>query len=115
MLPCFLAASLYKTVQSESTMSYRWKADERDFAMPIRAGAHGNWQIIEPTTSWKTMPAPVKSDEFEVASDLYGSWHVQVVYWPLHPRLLPVVMVWPVAYIVARTYVGRWGGQSTSS
>ncbi len=40
---------------AERTMAYRWKADERAFAMPVRIGAAGTWQIIEPTTEWQTM------------------------------------------------------------
>ncbi len=57
--------------ESEGTMAYRWKADERDFAMPIRVGSRGNWQIIQPTTDWKTMPTALRKDAFEVATDLY--------------------------------------------
>ena len=57
--------------ETEGTMSYRWKADERQFAMPIRVGAPGSWQIIHPRTDWKTMPAPAKKDAFAVATDLY--------------------------------------------
>jgi aminopeptidase N len=56
---------------AEGTVAYRWKADERDFAMPIRAGAAGNWQILEPTTAWKVMKTSVDKDSFEVATDLY--------------------------------------------
>ena len=52
-------------------MAYRWKADERGFAMPIRVGERGAWQIIQPTTDWKTMTTPLKKDDFEVATDLY--------------------------------------------
>lgn len=57
--------------ESEGTLAYRWAADERDFAMPIRAGLPGHWQTLEPTTDWQTMPTPLKRDEFEVATDLY--------------------------------------------
>jgi aminopeptidase N len=53
------------------TVSYRWKVDERNFAMPIRVGAKDNWQIVEPTTEWKSMKTPLKKDEFAVATDLY--------------------------------------------
>ncbi len=53
------------------TVSYRWKADEPTFAMPIRVGAKDNWQMIQPTTEWKTMKTPLKKDEFAVATDLY--------------------------------------------
>jgi aminopeptidase N len=52
-------------------VSYRWKADERDFAMPVKVGKKGAWQILQPTTEWKTMPASFGRDEMEVATDLY--------------------------------------------
>jgi aminopeptidase N len=54
------------------TVSYRWKADEPGFAMPIRIGTKGAWQIVEPTTAkWKTMPARLTPETFDVATDLY--------------------------------------------
>ena len=52
-------------------MAYRWDADERGFAMPIRVGRRGQWQIIQPTTDWATMKTTVPKAEFEVATDLY--------------------------------------------
>jgi aminopeptidase N len=55
----------------KGTVSYRWKADERAFAMPIRVGSKDHWQVITPTTEWQTMPTTLKTDEFEVATDLY--------------------------------------------
>jgi aminopeptidase N len=57
--------------EAEATMAYRWIADERGFNMPIRIRSTGAWQVIEPTTDWKTMPAPGKKDAVEVATDLY--------------------------------------------
>ncbi|HMC78505.1 MAG TPA: M1 family metallopeptidase [Vicinamibacterales bacterium] len=56
---------------SEGTVAYRWKADERGFAMPIRVGERGKWTIIRPTTAWAVMKTPLKKDGFEVATDLY--------------------------------------------
>jgi len=56
---------------SEGTVAYRWNADERDFAMPIRVGKSGNWQTIRPTTAWQRMTTPLDKDEFGVATDLY--------------------------------------------
>jgi len=54
------------------TVAYRWKADEPGFAMPIRVGTKGAWQIIQPTTTeWKTMPTRLTKDSFDVATDLY--------------------------------------------
>jgi aminopeptidase N len=52
-------------------LAYRWKADEREFAMPVRIGAKGTWQIIEPTTAWKAMRTSLTKDDVEVATDLY--------------------------------------------
>jgi aminopeptidase N len=57
--------------QAEGTLAYRWKAEERAFAMPIRVGIPGKWQIIRPTTDWALMPNTIPKDEFEVATDLY--------------------------------------------
>ena len=52
-------------------VSYRWKADEPAFAMPIRVGDKDHWQIVQPTAEWKTMKTPLKKDQFAVATDLY--------------------------------------------
>jgi aminopeptidase N len=52
-------------------VAYRWKADEAAFAMPIRVGAAGQWQVITPTADWQTMATPLTRDTFEVATDLY--------------------------------------------
>jgi aminopeptidase N len=53
------------------TVKYRWKADEAGFNMPIKVGKAGAWQIIQPTTEWKSMPTSLGKDQFEVATDLY--------------------------------------------
>ena len=53
------------------TVSYRWQVDEPGFAMPVRVGSPDNWQIIRPTTEWKTMKTSLKKNEFQVAADLY--------------------------------------------
>jgi aminopeptidase N len=57
--------------EPEGTLAYRWKVDERGFTMPIRAGAHGQLQMLAPTTDWKVMKNAIKSDDFEVATDFY--------------------------------------------
>jgi aminopeptidase N len=57
--------------EPEATMAYRWKADERDFAMPVRVGSRGSWQVLEPTTDWQVMKSPLRRDDVEVATDLY--------------------------------------------
>ena len=56
---------------AKKTVSYRWRADEPAFAMPVRVGKAGAWQLITPTSSWQTMPTSLTKDEFEVATDLY--------------------------------------------
>jgi aminopeptidase N len=57
--------------EAAGTMAYRWKADERAFAMPIRAGRPGAWQTLHPTTDWKLLKTELKRDDFEVATDLF--------------------------------------------
>jgi aminopeptidase N len=57
--------------ETAGTVSYRWQADEAGFAMPVRVGRKDNWQMIQPTADWKTMPTSLKREEFEVATDLY--------------------------------------------
>ena len=62
-----------KTDTLAETENYQaWKADEPDFTMPIRVGAKGAWQIVQPTTGeWKTMPTRLTPETFDVATDLY--------------------------------------------
>jgi aminopeptidase N len=57
--------------EANGTIAYRWKVDEPKFAMPVRVGTKDRWQIIQPTTEWKTMKTTIKKDEFAVATDLY--------------------------------------------
>jgi len=53
------------------TVDYRWKADEKDFNMPIRVGTAGHWQTVRPTTSWQTLKTSLGRDEFGIPEDLY--------------------------------------------
>ena len=53
------------------SMAYKWKTEERAFAMPVRIGRPDNWTTIEPTTDWKLMPMRLSKEEVEVATDLY--------------------------------------------
>ena len=52
-------------------VSYRWKAEAKNFAMPIRVGRPGAWQTIAPTTEWQKMSTALAEEEFQVATDLY--------------------------------------------
>ena len=56
---------------AEKLVWYRWKADERGFAMPIRVGDPANWQTIQPSAEWKSMPWSGSKESFKVATDLY--------------------------------------------
>ena len=66
-----LPALELKFDEAAGTVAYRWKADERGFAMPVRAGDKDHWQTLHPTTEWQEMKTPLKKDEFAVATDLY--------------------------------------------
>jgi aminopeptidase N len=57
--------------EAAGSVSYRWRADEAGFAMPVRVGTKDHWQIIQPTLEWQMMKTPLKKDQFEVATDLY--------------------------------------------
>ncbi len=57
--------------EKKGAVAYRWKADEPEFAMPIRVGTKKKWQIIKPTTAWKEMKTALAKDNFEAATDLY--------------------------------------------
>ena len=53
-------------------MAYRWRADESEFAMPVKVGDPQHWQVVTPNTrEWKTMPFAGTADSFKVATDLY--------------------------------------------
>ena len=56
---------------ADKLLWYRWKADERGFAMPVRVGDPATWQIIQPSAEWKSMPWTQPRDQFKVATDLY--------------------------------------------
>jgi aminopeptidase N len=63
-------------------VSYRWKADEAAFAMPIKVGDPARWQVIRPTGEWQTMPIRLAPAQFQVATDLY---YVNVTRLPATP------------------------------
>ena len=55
---------------AQHTMSYRWKAEEAGFAIPINVGDPQHWTRITPnTTTWQSMPWTGKSDDFHVDTD----------------------------------------------
>jgi aminopeptidase N len=57
--------------EAAAKVSYRWKADEPAFSMPVKVGSTNRWQVIRPTTEWQTMTTSLKKDEFSVATNLY--------------------------------------------
>jgi aminopeptidase N len=56
---------------AEQTVAYRWRAEERAFAMPIRVGLPARWQTIQPTTDWQVMANDLSPEQFQVATELY--------------------------------------------
>jgi aminopeptidase N len=52
-------------------VSYRWKVDVNNFAMPVKAGDPDKWEILHPTEEWQTMKTPLDKEDFKVAMDLY--------------------------------------------
>jgi aminopeptidase N len=57
--------------EAQGTVSYRWKASEVGFAMPVRVGSKEAWQVIRPSSEWQTVKASLPKEQFEVATDLY--------------------------------------------
>jgi aminopeptidase N len=57
--------------EAPGMVMYKWRADEDSFAMPVRVGTSGHWQIIHPTTHWQSMQTPLTKDKFEVDTDHY--------------------------------------------
>jgi|ERR1041384_162959 aminopeptidase N len=57
--------------QNDGTVSYRWTAAAKGFAMPVKVGRKDHWETIRPSAEWKTMKTDLKRDEFEVATDRY--------------------------------------------
>lgn len=56
-----------------TTVRYRWSADVKTFAMPIRITTSSNRsELIYPTTEWKTSPLPdIHPDEVKIATDQF--------------------------------------------
>jgi aminopeptidase N len=50
---------------------YKWDADEDNFAMPVRVGTPGHWQLIHPTTKWQSMKSDLSKEDFQVDLDHY--------------------------------------------
>lgn len=57
--------------EGKGTVDYRWKADVKDFAMPVKVGNPAAWQVIKPTTVWQTLKTAIRKADFAVATDLY--------------------------------------------
>jgi len=66
-----LPALELKFDDAQGTVQYRWKADAAGFAMPVKVGAPGKWQIVRPTAEWQTMKTPIGKADFAVDTDHY--------------------------------------------
>ena len=60
----------------DGSVSYRWKAEVKNFSMPVKVGQPGAWQTIRPTSDWQSMKTRLKKEDFAVATDLY---YIEVV------------------------------------
>lgn len=51
--------------RGDGTTAYRWKADVKNFWMPVRVRTEqsGAWKVIEAGTDWKTMPGTAETLE----------------------------------------------------
>ncbi|MDE1154129.1 MAG: M1 family metallopeptidase [Acidobacteriaceae bacterium] len=53
-------------------VSYRWKAEDAKFAMPVAVGSAGKWTTVQPVVgSWKTMPWSGEASSFAVDTEHY--------------------------------------------
>lgn len=66
-----LPALELKFDEARGEVSYRWRADEPGFDMPVRVVTRGGWEVIRPTTEWKTMKTRLGKNNFSVATELY--------------------------------------------
>jgi aminopeptidase N len=57
--------------EAPGMVMYKWRADDDGFAMPVRVGTPGHWQIIHPTTDWQSMQTLLTKDAFQVQTDRY--------------------------------------------
>jgi aminopeptidase N len=57
--------------EAKGEVAYRWKANVKGFAMPIRVGDPEKWQLVTPTAEWQTLKTPLGKGKFQVATDLY--------------------------------------------
>ncbi|HYB94296.1 MAG TPA: M1 family metallopeptidase [Vicinamibacterales bacterium] len=57
--------------EDEHKVWYRWHADERAFALPIKVGDPARWQRVQPTADWKAMDWRGGKDSFRVATELF--------------------------------------------
>jgi hypothetical protein len=39
--------------------------------MPVKVGDPQNWEVVHPTTEWRTMKTKLPADKFGVATELY--------------------------------------------
>jgi aminopeptidase N len=56
---------------TQGTISYKWRANEPGFSMPVLVGQKDRWQRIEPTLNWQTMKTSLTKEQFDVATDLF--------------------------------------------
>ncbi len=58
-------------VPTAKQVLYRWRAGEKDFAMPIEAGDPAHWTTLHPKAEWQSLPWTGTPGSFQVALDRY--------------------------------------------
>jgi aminopeptidase N len=56
---------------ASGVLLYKWNAGEDGFAMPVRVGTPGHWQLIHPTIKWQPMKSDLSKEDFQVDLDHY--------------------------------------------
>ena len=121
---------------AKGEVAYRWKADEKAFAMPIRVGTPESWQIITPTAEWQTLKTPLgrrnfrsrptcitlRSASHSALLSIAWGWQNRVIsiffrtemrLWSLHPSLLDqkgLVALWRESLLAQKVLRGKTTG-----
>ncbi len=57
--------------ETHGIVMYKWQAEEPGFAMPVKVGSEGHWQMIHPTREWQWMKRGLSKEQFSVATELF--------------------------------------------
>jgi aminopeptidase N len=55
--------------EAEGMVAYRWRAEAKGFAMPVRVGKEGAWERVSPTAEWQRRKMGMVKEEFGVDTE----------------------------------------------